>query len=349
MVFDPLPEQNAPSSARRKVIHELVQGRDLANQLHSLLSRSDQNDSVSAEDLVSKIMDSFTNTLFMLSTDNNSDQAAATAHGHGVGDNGDEIYDDDSRLQPSTSRIDHSLCLEGRKSEDSQESCRSTSVISSTTHLKDRRGSYKRRKTSHTMKRETSTLIDDGHAWRKYGQKVILNAKHPRNYFRCTHKFDQGCQATKQVQKIEDEPHQMYRTTYYGNHTCSSVSKLLAPELILDCASSPSHGSSVLLSFNNADHNNNNFVSKQLLTHPFFSSVKQEFNDNNNYQASSSDYNNNNIVSSDHHDGNNRLTTAIDHRAQAGLESDDHHNDIHGDDEIGMDIFDDVLKSFQFE
>lgn len=86
---------------------------------------------------------------------------------------------------------------------------------------KDRRGCYKRRKTSEISIKETTSLVEDGHAWRKYGQKVILNAKHPRNYYRCTHKFDQGCQATKQVQKIQDDPFPLFKTTYLAHHTCS--------------------------------------------------------------------------------------------------------------------------------
>lgn len=87
---------------------------------------------------------------------------------------------------------------------------------------KDRRGCYKRRRSSETWTKKTASLFEDGHAWRKYGQKVILNAKHPRNYFRCSHKFDQGCQATKQVQKIEDDP-PLFRTTYHGRHTCKNL------------------------------------------------------------------------------------------------------------------------------
>ncbi|KZV30060.1 WRKY transcription factor [Dorcoceras hygrometricum] len=58
------------------------------------------------------------------------------------------------------------------------------------------------RKTSDMLIEETTSLVEDGHAWRKYGQKMVLNAKHPRNYYRCTHKFDQGCQATKQVERM---------------------------------------------------------------------------------------------------------------------------------------------------
>ena len=42
-----------------------------------------------------------------------------------------------------------------------------------------------------------------------------------RSYFRCTHKFTQGCKATKQVQKLESEP-RMFSITYIGNHTCNT-------------------------------------------------------------------------------------------------------------------------------
>ena len=140
MVFDPSAQENA-SSGRRNVIDELVQGRELANQLQSLLAKSYQNDMSSAEDLVSKIMESFTNTLFMLNNRKSNYEAEAEAAAH----DDDEAFDVVSQVQPAstTSPVD-SPCLDGRKSEDSQESCRSTSVIS-TTSLKDRRGSYKRR------------------------------------------------------------------------------------------------------------------------------------------------------------------------------------------------------------
>ncbi|XP_054777407.1 uncharacterized protein LOC129285665 [Prosopis cineraria] len=46
-----------------------------------------------------------------------------------------------------------------------------------------------------------------------------------RKYFRCTHKFDEGCQATKQVQKI-DQNTSLYRITYFGNHTCTQASSV---------------------------------------------------------------------------------------------------------------------------
>lgn len=42
-----------------------------------------------------------------------------------------------------------------------------------------------------------------------------------RSYFRCTHKYTQGCKATKQVQKVELEP-RMFSITYIGTHTCNT-------------------------------------------------------------------------------------------------------------------------------
>ncbi|XP_022146751.1 probable WRKY transcription factor 54, partial [Momordica charantia] len=40
-----------------------------------------------------------------------------------------------------------------------------------------------------------------------------------RSYFRCTHKYDQGCKATKQVQKMDDGSGN-YKITYMASHTC---------------------------------------------------------------------------------------------------------------------------------
>lgn len=80
-----------------------------------------------------------------------------------------------------------------------------------------------------------------------------------RSYYRCTHKNDQGCQAIKQVQRIQDNP-PLYRTTYYSHHTCKSP---MNPEIIVE-PFSPS-ASSILLSFDN------NLQSKQ--ENPFSSSI----------------------------------------------------------------------------
>ncbi|CAH9097223.1 unnamed protein product [Cuscuta europaea] len=61
--------------------------------------------------------------------------------------------------------------------------------------------------------------LDDGHRWRKSGQKDILGATHPRAYYRCTHRFTKGCFATKKVQRSDEDP-SLFEVTYKGMHTC---------------------------------------------------------------------------------------------------------------------------------
>lgn len=62
--------------------------------------------------------------------------------------------------------------------------------------------------------------LNDGFCWRKYGQKDILKAKFPRGYYRCTHRHTQDCQATKQVQRSDEDP-TTYQVIYRGEHTCT--------------------------------------------------------------------------------------------------------------------------------
>ncbi|WVZ17783.1 hypothetical protein V8G54_010765 [Vigna mungo] len=127
--------------------------------------------------------------------------------------------------------------LSPTKSQDSQESCKTF----------NRRGCYKRKRSKEEWEKVSEAPSVDGHHWRKYGQKEILKAKYSRNYYRCTHKYDQNCQATKQVQRIQENP-PLYKTTYFGHHTCND---LLSSEIILDSIDSPSD-TSILLSFNNS-------------------------------------------------------------------------------------------------
>ncbi|GMY08391.1 putative WRKY transcription factor 70 [Fagus crenata] len=189
------------TNSREKVIKELVEGREFATQLKTMLHRPLELDAslLSAEDLVSKILTSFTQTLSVLTSSESGEVHQNLAVSHA-----DSHCDD-------------------RRSEDSGESRKRPAP-------KDRRGCYKRRKTTQTWT-IVSEATDDGHAWRKYGQKEILNAKHPRSYFRCTRKHDQGCRATKQVQRMENDP-QMYQTTYIGHHTCKDTLK--APQIIME-------------------------------------------------------------------------------------------------------------------
>ncbi|CAN6359718.1 unnamed protein product [Urochloa humidicola] len=66
---------------------------------------------------------------------------------------------------------------------------------------------------------EERCMPEDGFMWRKYGQKDIQNSKYPREYFRCTYKYNMGCMATRQVQQSEDDPY-LYVVAYFGEHTC---------------------------------------------------------------------------------------------------------------------------------
>ncbi|CAK8534974.1 unnamed protein product [Lathyrus sativus] len=108
------------------------------------------------------------------------------------------------------------------------------------------KGSNKRKSISATWEKTSSILIDDGYTWRKYGQKKITKAKYYRSYYRCTHMNDQQCEAMKHVQRTQEYP-PLYKTTYYGHHTCKNYFQSninLEPILCSD-------DSSVLLSFDN--------------------------------------------------------------------------------------------------
>jgi len=83
----------------------------------------------------------------------------------------------------------------------------------------DKRAACRRRAQNSSTVTVTIKDMEDGHAWRKYGQKEIQNSNHPKAYFRCTHKYDQQCAALRQVQRCDDDP-DAFRVTYIGVHTC---------------------------------------------------------------------------------------------------------------------------------
>ncbi|KAJ4779163.1 WRKY DNA-binding protein 70 [Rhynchospora pubera] len=117
---------------------------------------------------------------------------------------------------------------------------------------------------------QTST-IEDGHLWRKYGQKEILNSKHPRSYYRCTHKYDQGCKAQKHVQRSEEDPTVLI-ISYTGHHTCKSVS---SPTEIIQSFSH--NNSSRLISFeSNTTISNNNKPGQENKVSTSVQSLKQD-------------------------------------------------------------------------
>ncbi|GJX04139.1 probable WRKY transcription factor 70 [Tanacetum coccineum] len=167
---------------RIKAIQELTRGKQLTNKLREMLGQQKkiESDLKLVDAVVVEILGMFDNTLSILNS---------------------------YTLNEKLTHI--------QSSADDQQSHDSGASDKSVRSVKTKRGCYKRGRTSSTSTKVTSTLIDDGYAWRKYGQKPILNSK----YQRCTHKNEQGCQATKQVQKTDDEPPK-YVITYNGHHTC---------------------------------------------------------------------------------------------------------------------------------
>ncbi|CAM0876926.1 unnamed protein product [Alopecurus aequalis] len=85
---------------------------------------------------------------------------------------------------------------------------------------------------------------DDGHSWRKYGQKDILGAKHPRGYYRCTHRNSQGCAATRQVQRADEDP-TLFDVVYHGHHTCTPTAGRTRPSALPSQQHNP-HAQSLL-------------------------------------------------------------------------------------------------------
>ncbi|KAG0519968.1 hypothetical protein BDA96_08G032800 [Sorghum bicolor] len=71
---------------------------------------------------------------------------------------------------------------------------------------------------------DTYAPYDDGHQWRKYGEKKLSNSNFPRFYYRCTYKNDMKCPATKQVQQKDTSDPPLFSVTYFNHHTCSSIS-----------------------------------------------------------------------------------------------------------------------------
>ncbi|RZC18486.1 putative WRKY transcription factor 70 isoform B [Glycine soja] len=111
--------------------------------------------------------------------------------------------------------------------------------FTNTLFLLDKYPSYE---VSHTTKSEDSQESCKGFTTRN--KRGYYKRK---SYYRCTHKYDQNCQATKQVQRIQEDP-PLYKTTYLSHHTCND---LLNYEIIPDSNNNSPSDTSILLSFNN--------------------------------------------------------------------------------------------------
>lgn len=180
-------------SDKKTVITVLTEGKKLANELKRKLHPT----TISREAcdvLVESILSSYENALTLLAL---------------IGNAGSSLIAVGKLFEPPSS-IEGSPSSEGSRQ-----------------NSKDQLQNFKKRKTSPRWSEHVRVCsgpgsegqIDDGYNWRKYGQKDIMGANHPRAYYRCTHRNTQGCLATKQVQRADEDP-MMFEVIYRGKHSC---------------------------------------------------------------------------------------------------------------------------------
>ncbi|KAK9143949.1 hypothetical protein Syun_013349 [Stephania yunnanensis] len=198
---------------RKPLINELTQGKLLVNQLRFHLNNSSSSSSSNGEMIIEQILASFNKALMMLTNCGNTR--------------------DSSPLRASTPPLPLPppplVPMSGMS-----ESPRSA-IESPGSDDYDRRDMFKKRKTLPRWTEQVRVCsgtglegpLEDGYSWRKYGQKDILGAKYPRGYYRCTHRNVQGCLATKQVQRSDEDP-SVFDVTYRGRHTCVQASHIIS-------------------------------------------------------------------------------------------------------------------------
>ncbi|XP_062091437.1 probable WRKY transcription factor 46 [Humulus lupulus] len=171
------------------LINELMEGKELAKQLMGYLQPSSSHET--RDVLVEKILSSYEKALSVLNWDGETKPQESSPCSFGNNSPKSVIIDQDSN---------HRDVFKKRKTTVKSEQVKVCVGTGSEGHM------------------------EDGHSWRKYGQKDILGANHPRSYFRCTHRKTQGCLATKQVQR-SDQDSSILEITYKGYHTCRRASQ----------------------------------------------------------------------------------------------------------------------------
>ncbi|XP_052208775.1 probable WRKY transcription factor 41 [Diospyros lotus] len=187
--------EGCSSWEQRTLINELTQGMELAKQLRFHVDSPSSTES--QKFLLQRIMGSYEKALMILNWNGSVGQQPQR-----------------QPSDPAAGLAESSLSGEG----------------SPPSHHQDQSGVSKKRKVTPiriqqvrvSSENGTEGAIDDGYSWRKYGQKDILGAKHPRSYYRCTYKNTQNCWATKQVQRSDDDC-TIFEITYKGEHTCKQI------------------------------------------------------------------------------------------------------------------------------
>ncbi|KAH1085613.1 hypothetical protein AAZX31_07G055700 [Glycine max] len=191
------------------LIDELMQGKELAKQLcdHLLVSSSSSSSSHETNEvLIEKILSTYEKALAMLNC--KADVGESKAKNGSMMDSHCPLTNGSPKSEVLEPEVKNKNVFKKRKT-----------MSKLTEQVKVRLG------TAH------EGSLDDGYSWRKYGQKDILGAKFPRGYYRCTYRNVQGCLATKQVQKSDEDP-MICEITYKGRHTCSQaghLNKTVAP------------------------------------------------------------------------------------------------------------------------
>ncbi|XP_074559616.1 putative WRKY transcription factor 70 [Curcuma longa] len=188
-------DQGSSWRAMKMVIRELLKGQDSATRLQALLQLKEslppENYSGPVKELLVEVRSSISRAISLLGTE----MTAEAPLGHA------NLLSSDEQKSESSRKIGP-----------------------------PRRSGYRRRSHPYTCRTVYAKDIEDGYTWRKYGQKIIHGTTHQRSYYRCTHKFDRECHATRQVQKTEDAS--MFAITYMGEHTCMDATESAAPCII---------------------------------------------------------------------------------------------------------------------
>ncbi|KAK7301057.1 hypothetical protein RJT34_11913 [Clitoria ternatea] len=222
-------ESVSTNKKKRVIIKELVQGQEAATKLKLLLKNPFGSEgSLSSQELMANILRSFSETISIITSEISGQNGSPVA---GAGNASNETK---------------------KRSQKGGRGCynRSSTVV---VHCFTRQTLLCVRDLDYWVWKEEALCVrtkssqawsilsnttGDNYAWRKYGQKEILNSEFPRSYFRCSYKYDQDCGATKQVQRDEENP-EMYRITYIGLHTCNASADSVDWEsFLLNCEAS---------------------------------------------------------------------------------------------------------------
>ncbi|GAB2224683.1 hypothetical protein Drorol1_Dr00005449 [Drosera rotundifolia] len=190
------------SDERACLINELTQGMDVAKQLKAQLGLEISGEAKGI--LVEQILHAFGKALLILNWNGPTEQPPQV-------------------IVPSPALPGSPISYTG--------SPQSEDLNASFSRFHDsNRDFFKKRKTAPTWTQQVKANLengvegapDDGHNWRKYGQKDILGATYPRSYYRCTYRGTQDCWAIKQVQRSDEDP-SIFDITYKGKHTCRTA------------------------------------------------------------------------------------------------------------------------------